>query len=236
MQQMGEAMKEFEGIQRSEQQIQLKIAGIEKKNANIRALTGASFNTNNMLKRWENFQIASLEMGNILTDQKNKIQEDTLRKSDSLDNEANKVYRRYEQIRPAADDLTREQVLDLYGKIRDWQGEWAEVEAKFTAIESDIRHFGMKMPEFKGYHTIKQRLGKELGNWLFFMEFRGQVEPLEREEWASFRGSLNRYVDLVNDFGARAKGLAVGDQVAKFIREVLEENRQAVPLLRCITG
>lgn len=127
MQQMAEAMKEFDAIQRSEQNIQAKIAGIEKKNANIRALTGASFNTNNMLKRWENFQIASVEMGNILTDQKNKIQEDTLRKSESLDHEANKVYRRYEQIKPAADDLTREQVLDLYAKIKDWQGEWAEV-------------------------------------------------------------------------------------------------------------
>jgi hypothetical protein len=40
----------------------------------------------------------------------------------------------------------------------------------------------------------------------------------------------------VNDYAARAKNLAVGDQVASFIREVLEDNRQAVPLLRCITG
>jgi dynein heavy chain 2, cytosolic len=52
MQQMAEALRDFEQIQLSEQQIQAKIAGIEKKNANIRALTGASFNTNNMLKRW----------------------------------------------------------------------------------------------------------------------------------------------------------------------------------------
>lgn len=74
MQQMADALRDFEQIQRSEQQIMQKIAGIEKKNANIRGLTGASFNTNNMLKRWENFQIASVEMGNILTEQKNKIQ------------------------------------------------------------------------------------------------------------------------------------------------------------------
>ena len=45
-----------------------------------------------------------------------------MRKSESLDHEAAKVYKRYEQIRPASDDLTREQVLDLYGKIKDWQG------------------------------------------------------------------------------------------------------------------
>jgi hypothetical protein len=92
------------------------------------------------------------------------------------------------------------------------------------------------MPDFKGYHSIKQKLGKELGNWLFFMEFRAQVEPLEKEEWATFRGSLNQYVDLVGDFAVRAKALPASDPVAKFIREVLEDNRQAVPLLRCITG
>lgn len=110
------------------------------------------------------------------------------------------------------------------------------MEQKYLAIEADIRHFNMRMPEFKGYHTIKQKLSKELGNWLFFMEFRAQIEPLEKEEWATFRGSLNRYVDIVNDFAAKAKSLPVGDQVAKFIREVLEDNRQAVPLLRCVTG
>jgi len=41
---------------------------------NIRSITGSSFNTANMLKRWENFQIASVEMNNILEDQKNRIQ------------------------------------------------------------------------------------------------------------------------------------------------------------------
>lgn len=76
----------------------------------------------------------------------------------------------------------------------------------------------MKMPEFKGYHSIKQRLGKELGKWLFFMEYRAQIEPFEREEWVTFRGSLNKYVDVVNDYATRAKSLAVGDQVANFIR------------------
>ena len=68
------------------------------------------------------------------------------------------------------------------------------------------------------------------------MEYRAQIEPFEREEWVTFRGSLNKYVDVVNDYAARAKNLAVGDQVASFIRELLEDNRQAVPLLRCITG
>jgi histidine ammonia-lyase len=58
-----------------------KIRRIEQKNSNIRSITGASFNTNNMLKRWDNLQIASTEMGNILTDQRNRLQQDTLRKS-----------------------------------------------------------------------------------------------------------------------------------------------------------
>ena len=58
-----------------------KIRKIEQKNSNIRSITGASFNTSNMLKRWDNLQIASLEMNNILEDQRNRLQQDTVRKT-----------------------------------------------------------------------------------------------------------------------------------------------------------
>lgn len=77
-----------------------------------------------MLKRWDNLQIASLEMGNILEDQRNRLQQDTVRKSEALEHEAARVYKKYDQIRPTSEQLDREQVLELYGKIKDWQAEW----------------------------------------------------------------------------------------------------------------
>lgn len=94
----------------------------------------------------------------------------------------------------------------------------------------------MKMPEFKVYRNIKKKLEAELGNWIFFMIYRAEVEKYEKEEWLTFRGSLNKYVDLITDFVNKSKSLVNMDQIAKFIREVLEDNKQAVPLLRCITG
>jgi hypothetical protein len=33
----------------------------------------------------------------------------------------------------------------------------------------------MKMPAFTTYKQIKQKLGVELGNWVFFMEYKGEV-------------------------------------------------------------
>lgn len=39
--------------------------------------------------------MASDEMNNILEDQKKKIQEDTIRKSEQLENEATKIYKKY---------------------------------------------------------------------------------------------------------------------------------------------
>ena len=61
-------------------------------------------------------------------------------------------------IRPTADQLDRSQAEEIYGRIKDWQIEWKDVEEKYKAIENDIKHFGMKMPEFKGYRSIKQKL------------------------------------------------------------------------------
>lgn len=66
MNEMADAMKEFEKIRQNEEQIEKKIKEIQARNGNIRAITGASFNTASMMKRWENFQIASVEMGRIL--------------------------------------------------------------------------------------------------------------------------------------------------------------------------
>lgn len=175
-------------------------------------------------------------MNNILDDQKKKIQEDTVRKSEALENEATKVYKRYEQIKPKGEELNKNEVLDLYNKIKDWQVEWNQIESKYKLIESDIKHFNMKMPEFKIYQNIKYKLSLQLGNWIFFILYRAEVEQYEKEEWLTFRGTLNKYVDIVNDYIVKAKSLTNVDQIAKFIREVLEDNKQAVPLLRCITG
>lgn len=79
----------------------------------------------------------------------------------------------------------------------------------------------MKMPEFRGYQQIKQKLTVELGNWVFFMEFRSEVEKYETEEWITFRGNLNKYAELVNDFISKAKQLKNMDQVAHLIKDVL---------------
>lgn len=111
MEEMAVVMKDFDKIKENEKAIMDKIKKIEQKNMNIRSITGSSFNTANMLKRWENFQIASVEMNNILEEQKNRIQEETVRKSESLEHEATKIYKKYEQIKPKSDDLNREQVL-----------------------------------------------------------------------------------------------------------------------------
>lgn len=84
MEELGQVMREFDKIKLNEKEIMDKIKKIEQKNSNIRSITGASFNTNNMLKRWDNLQIASLEMGNILDEQRNRLQQDTIRKSEAL--------------------------------------------------------------------------------------------------------------------------------------------------------
>lgn len=174
-----------------------------------------------MLKRWENFQIASLEMNNILEEQKNRIQGETIKKTETLEQEAARLYKKYEQMRPSSEEMSREQVLDIYGKIKDWQAEWNEVEDKFKAIEADIKHFNMRMPEFKSYKQIKKNLSVEMGNWLLFMEYRAEIEKLEKEEWITFRGNLNKYADIVSEYSNRAKAVTNVDSVAKFFRDFL---------------
>ena len=51
-----------------------------------------------------------------------------------MEHEASKIYKKYEQIKPKSEELNREEVLDLYGKIKDWQVEWKEVEEKYNTI------------------------------------------------------------------------------------------------------
>ena len=70
------------------------------------------------------------------------------------------MYKKYEQIKPNMDNMDREQVMELYARIKDWQIDWKEVEDKYKQIEKDIQHFGMKMPDFYTYNNIKQKLQK----------------------------------------------------------------------------
>lgn len=87
MTEMAEAMKEYETIRESQIKIEQKIKQIQSRNTNVRMITGVSFNTSNMTKRWENFQVASVEMNRLLGQQKNKLQQDVARKSESIQSE-----------------------------------------------------------------------------------------------------------------------------------------------------
>ena len=55
MEEMAVVLKEYEKVRSMQEQMAKRVAQIEKKNINIRAMTGASFNTSNMQKRWENY-------------------------------------------------------------------------------------------------------------------------------------------------------------------------------------
>ena len=94
----------------------------------------------------------------------------------------------------------------------------------------------MRMPDFEVYNRVKRDIKRELGNWLLFIEFKGKVEQMEKEEWMTFRGNLNGYAEVVAEYLGKAKELTNLDRIAKLIKEVLEDNQQEVVLLRCLTG
>ena len=48
------------------------------------------------------------------------------------------------------------------------------------------------------------------------MNFRNKVEELEKEEWMTFRGTLFKYADIVNEFSEKVKE-AGGDSTSKFL-------------------
>ena len=52
MDEMAAKMKEFDALKEKLSAIQLKIEEIDIKNRNIKSMTGVSYNTTNMLKRW----------------------------------------------------------------------------------------------------------------------------------------------------------------------------------------
>ena len=63
----------------------------------------------------------------------------------------------------------------------------------------------MAMPDFNAFNRIRQKLRSDLGNWLFFIEYREKVEVMEKEEWMTFRGNLNQYADLVSEYLSKSK-------------------------------
>ena len=73
------------------------------------------------------------------------------------------------------------------------------------------------MPDFSVYDSTKRKLDEELGNWIIFMNFRTQVEELEKEEWMTFRGTLYKYSDIVNEFSEKSKQTGTSDSTSKFL-------------------
>jgi hypothetical protein len=63
---MAIVLKDYEKVKSMQDKMQERVLQIEKKNINIRTVTGVSYNTTNMLKRWENFEMASNDFNRVL--------------------------------------------------------------------------------------------------------------------------------------------------------------------------
>ena len=37
------------------------------------------------------------------------------------------MYHKYQQIRPKSQNLDREEILEIYAKIKEWYAEWAQI-------------------------------------------------------------------------------------------------------------
>lgn len=75
MEEMAEVLKNYEKVKAMQEEMARKVKRIEEKNIGIRAKTGVGFNTGNMLKRWENFEMASNDFERVLGEQKNNIRQ-----------------------------------------------------------------------------------------------------------------------------------------------------------------
>jgi hypothetical protein len=82
---MAIVLKDYEKVKSMQDKMQERVLQIEKKNINIRTVTGVSYNTTNMLKRWENFEMASNDFNRVLGEQKNNIKEEVNRRGQSAD-------------------------------------------------------------------------------------------------------------------------------------------------------
>ena len=66
-------------------------------------------------------------MGRILGEQRNRLQEDAVKKSENLSHEINKLYQRFHQIKPKTENIDKEQVLEVYGRMKEWYTQYEEI-------------------------------------------------------------------------------------------------------------
>lgn len=48
--------------------------------------------------------------------------------------------------------------MNIYGRLKDWQANWNELENQINNCTTDCEHFGMKVPEMGGYKKIKAHM------------------------------------------------------------------------------
>lgn len=85
MVELAAAFKQFVDIQTEKQAIQAQIRKLQSHNDAIRPIVDVPYDLSGLLQRLDNFELAFLEMENILQDHRARIGEETKRKGDSLE-------------------------------------------------------------------------------------------------------------------------------------------------------
>lgn len=143
---------------------------------------------------------------------------------------------KWQQIKPRTDKLDRETANGIYGRMKDWQVQWAELEAKVATCISDSEHFNMKPPEMNGYNRCRQQLEDEIGNWRLFSEYSRELEALAKEPWLSFRGQLFKFTELNTKFADKLRSARRDDMVLRYMQQMFESNKTVVQLLKSMNG
>ena len=68
-----------------------------------------------------------------------------------------------------------------------------------------------------------------MNNWTVFMVYREKVEVIEKEEWITYRGSINKYAELVAEYIEKMMKKDT-DRIGNILKEIIEEDKQGIAI------
>ena len=207
----------------------------EEKSRLLRGVGAATLELTAAQRLMEDFEARLAQHESMIAQQKEQLKLDVDKRIGTFNETVEKFAGRWKQFKPSGVPTDAKEAEAAAEKMKDWEVEFAELDAGGASLAEDCVHFGLPAPSFPALAALRDDMATTSSAWALYNEFAAALGELTKEDWVDFRAHTYLLDDLIKAWGEKLRGRAREPMALHLIGQ-LDKFQELSPSLAFVRG